>query len=366
MAYATGSGSSSSDLLVAIKNFAVSQGWTAAQFVPGSLLRLSKGICFVNIGLMTVNVNVFSGASGGSTVVADHCMTANLSTSFNTSSTTTWGQPNSPEPVAPLSYNFYPNSAIVNDLAGPFSSWFMFSGNGSTDPDYIHVVVRTASDRYTHFSFGMVDQKSLSHAGAAYVMGHNGIWYQDAQTLSQTTDNYALFNKPSQQPVPFAHSHKAGLYIPNAMPSGGTWSPTGMVTAGDLNSTRGFGNTELVRTYTPRDNQNDFLSGAGNDKANSLLDPVNYAYPSPYSGFAPFFALPAIVRNISGNQLCCVGDFPNVRLVNMQSIPVETEVLLGTDTWKIFPVMRYEEWVNQGIYYAPSTGVIGLAYKKNA
>ena len=364
MAYATGSGSTSSDLLLAIKNFAVSQGWTAAQYVSGSLLRLNKDACFVNIGLITQSINIFSGATGGSTVVTDHLLVANLSTSFNTSSATVWGQPNSPEAVSPPSYNFYPNSAIVNDLAGPFTSWFMFSGNGTTDPDYIHVVVRTAADRYTHFSFGMVDQKSLSHSGVAYVMGHNGIWYQDNQTLSQTTDSYALFNKPSQQPVPFAHVHHGGLYIPNALPSGGTWSSTGMVTYGDLNSVRGFGNTEVVRTFHPRDNQNDFLSGS-NDQANSLLDPINYAYPSPYSGFAPFFALPVIARNISGNQLCCVGDYPNVRLVNMQSIPVETEVALGTDTWKIFPILRYDEWVNQGIYYAPSTGVIGLAYKKN-
>jgi hypothetical protein len=243
----------------------------------------------------------------------------------------------------------------VNDLAGPFSSWWFFSG-GSSDPNYIHCVIRTAADRYTHFSFGQIDQKSMTHAVCSYVTGLSSVHWQDTSNQGY---NPPAANHPSQQAVPFASSGVV-VYSPDAFPSSGSWS-AGMATS---YAGVGYQNCEFMKTVKLRDSQAATFSAANPECR--LLDSLGFAYASSYSGYAPFYALPVLIRNNANGNLVYLGDFPNVRLINMQDISVETEIALGADTWKVFPIMRYDSFSNVGSTpCVPQTGPYGIAYKKN-
>lgn len=354
--YVTGSGSSCSDLLGAVKSFAESNGWTTDHYAAGVEWSAHKGIAHVNFGVFTVNVNAYDG-SGTLHVNTETYLRAAVSTSFSV--TTYYGQPGS------LSVNNTTTTGFdvsIGNLTGPFVEWFLFSGDGVSDPDYVHVVVQTGGETYCHFSFGLLDNKGLTHSGCAYIQGHNAVWFRNQSSL---TDFSISFNRPSKQPLGFAGSNPgAGFiqgsstiqgYAPDGFPNNANWPSTmfsHLSSAGKL--------TRLPLLVGADNPQGAFFS-----PANSLLDPVVMAQASTWSGYTVLWGIPLIVYETisTPNQYCYLGDFPNVRFLEMTGMVPQQELTIGTDVWKVFPVCRQENWATfEGAN--PSTGQYAYAYKK--
>lgn len=330
MAYSTGSGGSSTELLDAIQVFASAQGWTISSYLRGSYLKMSNGVAKIMIVPTSVSRDIYSGNSitGSRRSAPDAGLDGRLCSSF----------------TSDIRIDHQTNSSnvdvVIYDLTGPLVQWYLFAGNaGAGDPPYIHCVVQTAGDRYTHMSMGLVDKKNLTHGGAAYLVGHGDAWYQN-----NYTDYSPSFNFPQFKTVPFGNSC-GNIYVPDALPLTGGWT-----TMND-----GFNPT----MYTYDNPLAPFTLGV-TCRLNSC---VSMSSPSTYAGFSVLWAMPVILRNAAGS-LCYVGDFPNVRACNMETLTASQEINLGSDVWKVFPVQRQSNWSSVGVDPSPSTGQYGLAYKK--
>jgi len=358
VAYATGSAANLNEILAALQTFAAAQGWTIDKWTSGSnLLFMRKGQCFVAMQGATQALTTYPG--GVSTAVTDTVLRIALSTSITTSLTT---------------YNSHPGSIVttatdndrveVNDLIGPFAAYHFFSGNeGAGDPAYIHVVIQTASDRYQHFSIGNLDKKGLSHAGVGYAVGANRYWYRNTAGTDLTSASM-IFNDPTRHPTIFdgnntttvIGSATAQHHIPDALPV--SWS------AGVI-----LGNYTLAGTAMSLPLVNRSMRPANygvGSSANALLSNVVVSAVSQWSGNAVLWPLPVIIINPATSQLCYVGDYPNVRMLNMEGMGPGQEITYGSETWKVFPSMTQRAWGldRTAGFDGATSGQYALAYKK--
>lgn len=363
MAYSTGSGSTISDLLSAIKSFSESQGWSTDAYVAGSRWSAHKGICYVNFGVRT-GVSYAYGTSIGS-VTNDAGVTIStsmnifniaLATSYSSGVLTYFGQPGSPSSTNGSGFD-----VLVTNLSGPYVEWFMFSGGGG-DPDYVHVVIQTGGDTYKHLSFGMLDKKGMTHAGCAYVVGDGSLFWKSG----------GLYFGPGIQALPFVGGNYSqsfsfggprSHYAPDALPATPSWTSPffGHFRPQVSQSSLATGSQ---RTLVP---VNQPFQAYGNRGESGLLDPVMNSASTPWSGVSPMWSAPVIAQsNLSGNALCYIGDYPNVRILDLTALTPQEELALSGDTWKLFPMLRQENWSTTNYNVGPSTGQLGIAYKKIA
>lgn len=360
MAYSTGSGSTIADLLSAVKSFAEGQGWTTDAYTAGVLWSAHKGICYVNFGVRNgvpyqygTNIGTIVNDLGVPISTSMNIFSAALSSSYSSGVLTYWGQPGSPSSI-----NQSPYDVLVTNLTGPFVEWFMFSGGGG-DPDYVHVVVQTGGDTYKHFSFGMADKKGMTHAGCAYLVGDASIFWKNA----------GLYTGPGPQAYPFvggnynessAFGGPRSHYAPDALPATPSWVSPFFGHFRPQN-TSNLTTTGSLRTLSPV-NQPSLAYGA---KDCALLDPVLTSAASPWSGVSPMWSMPIIADSaLSGVARCYLGDYPNVRILDMTTLTHQEELSLSGDTWKLFPALRQENWSTSVYNVGPSTGQLGFAYKK--
>lgn len=358
MAYSTGSGTNLLAFMQALRDFAFGQGWTIAKWdTSGLLLFMSKGQCFASFhGIAGQTVVDFNNPPGNTS--PDSFIYGCLATSLNASSTTYWNQPGS---ILTSETSFARFN--TNDLQGSFASWHFFSGNGTTDPDYIHCSVQSAADRWTHISIGNVDKGSYTHSGVGYLSALNYTWTR-TDAGGPTTPNNG-YNDPSSTNPTGGHSlifggtygatgRSAGFYYaPNALPVGGGFAPIGSVQPGNYHMTfRGNNPGVLI---------------AGGSISTGFSDRAVLGIPTPVGQRTPLTALPLFVYNGSTlNQILHLGDYPNVRLCNMSGLVAGQEVAFGADTWKIFPLKRQSSWEAIGTVQACVSGQFGIAYKKVA
>ena len=175
------------DLLAIIRSFAVGQGWSVSydQITAKGQLGLSKLNCHVAIGSLrnsgdTADANVFSrtdSVNGGT--LTDSIIGLALGTSLTASNTKYWGHPGSI-----VTTNTDGDLVQVNDLTGPFSNVWLFSDTGG---NYIHIVVQSALERYTSFSFGNLDVKGATVPRCGYTTGMFHTWWPNNAVFSNNT-----------------------------------------------------------------------------------------------------------------------------------------------------------------------------------
>ena len=109
----------------------------------------------------------------------------------------------------------------------------------------------------------------------------------------------------------------------------------------------------------------DSPSGLTGNRAFGLNDFVARSAPASWSGYSPFWALPCIALSTRETTPAhmYLGDYPNVRLLEMSDLAPQQVLSLSSDDWMVFPVHRQEAWSTASGSRA-STGQYGLAYKK--
>lgn len=353
MAYANGSAATVDDLLEAIENFAIAGGWTIAKRAA-NLLFLEKGICKVT---MTRHTYTYTDRDGGGSVSkTDYSIGAALCTSINTALNTLDDHPGSL-----VTSETDSDSVHCNHLFDGVAEYHLFSGDtGAGDPDYIHCALRINATDWRHFSFGLVEQGLLTHSGAAFLIGNGGYFYAH---MAPATNNSLYYNRPSQAPIPFGrHSNVTirgcgvNVYAPDALPNVAGWaSMLSGLSAG----------TQVADTILPYSQPNVSWPGSGDTAQEGFVGMLQGAPQSQWGGNVALFTPPVLIFSTTLGRACYIGDFPGVRLLNMEGMQPGDEITLGGDTWFVCPTGRQQPWSTQAdLGYQYSTGHYAVAYKK--
>lgn len=354
MAFQQTTASDVKDLLSVINSFAQSQGWTEVfnDIVANGQLGIEKGNAHITLGekpgenpiARTDEVN------GGTVNDATLYMVANHS--INPATQTYWGQPNSI-----ITSQTDDDNVFNNDLAGSFSNvWLYSNATGS----YIHVVVQSSANRYTSFSFGVLDKKGMSNPDVAYVSGMFYEWWPGVNPYAGTISAAWIY--------PTSVEHAIGFFGENDLTSSVRkngvmlFIPDGVIDP-VLGFTDGDFQTLSIDRIMQRGDDKDFAIVNGDGK---MLDHFLAVDNSLTTGGIPMSGLG--VRYIENNITTYVGDYPDVRLVNMTNINPAQEIKFGADTWQCFPLKRKGDRSETtfGVNPQPNTNSIeyGIAIKK--
>jgi hypothetical protein len=248
--------------------------------------------------------------------------------------------------------------ARVNDMGGPFSNVWMFSpANG----DAINVVIQTAADRFTHFSFGFLDPRGMHETDVAYVSGLYWFWWRDRENYQ---NNNSPFNNPG------AGEHQIGVFgdrheVHHAIPDGLLDPAFNFRDGGWV--TQDSGNAPNVWQTCTRFFRR--IDGT-NETHGYMLDFFMAVDNQAQTGGVALHALPVIVYSIARDAKAYIGEFYDIRLCNMSGLAIAQTLSFADDEWMVFPLKQLgtpEATMNSvapqpycnSIYY-------GLAYRKVA
>lgn len=357
MSYLLTSASDWRDLLSVIKSFAVANGWTAVydQIAAKGQLGLSKLNCHCALGSIrssasdVADANTFNRTDSvnGGTVVDTYIVMA-LGTSLSAGTTRYWGHPGS----IVTTYNDA-DRVPVNDLTGPFTNVWLFT---PADGNAIHVVVQSAAERFTHFSFGNLDVRGLNQPRCGYAGGMDHIWWPDH--ADYTSNSSCDFNY-----VEGAHS----WYVNGNDNVLNVHIPTGL-----LNTAYTWGVTApvILKTIDNTFSLEDVRSGHYTSSAGNLLDFFMTIQNQETAGGIPLHSLPMMFSNGGTDTgiMAWLGELPDTRLVNMANLNPGQEIKYGADIWTCFPWKQKGLWANSN--YGPNglpicnTQDYGIAFKK--
>lgn len=304
--YSTGTASGPKAVLQALATFATSAGFTIdysnTYSGVGWWLAVHKGSCYLNFVADTGDTQItIFGATG-----------YNSSNSYS-------AQPG----TSPNSNN------VCNSGTGPYTGYHFFSTTGSAP--YLHVVIERSAGIFAHFQGG-----SLNAVGSAspctYIQMTNWSY----------TGYYASFPEGNGGAFPW------GSY--------GSYGYVGVT----VDST--------FRWFRPNNSQparSVWMAQISNPGWALALDSLVYKSPNTFNGLAALLPVEVFVERAVGNLYAYVGDAPDQRMMNMQNNNPKDEITIGSDTWKIFPMISNSPITNTG-NAAPSSGVYAIAFRKNA
>lgn len=307
MAYETGSASSPSDLLDKLRAFLLTNGWTINSFITvgsGKRLHVQKGACYFNFrsyhgetlsnanDLNNQNISGFWGIGG---YPSDGYSGAN-----------NWNS----QPGCPL-YGPYYRGGYANQLSSAIPTYHFFT---YTDITEVHVVIEFVTGKFQHINFGDLQKYNASALGGRWMSMPTGVDEQLPQ-ISGVDYNYGAASM-----VPFRCS---------------AYTATGIF------------QSSLVRVNI--DNHDGWAFDANNSSYGAspiaAVGPHYYnqdletATTSPYSWQTQL--LPYVIGIVRSNaSVSPFGEIKHLRELDITNYIEGEEIVLGPDTWKVFPVYQ--------------------------
>lgn len=328
MAYETGTATDIEDLVSKLFTFATGLSttpWTQDELdTANDTATLHRGSCYVSFRWAAANTNLgvyqSLGFAGSGSDPHQH--------------TDDSGEGDAGVPSTGRRVNF--------TSVGPYTAYHFFAGEGSTP--YIHIVVEIDSGRFRHFGFGNVI-KLFSFTGGEYSYAH----YWDQATGS-------IDNPPSA-------SHSVGLEGLRAVASN--------LATMHLESFEDQGVDEKwvcfsiynVPCGTDRagETRRTVVGGWRGSFWGYYLGWMRYSSPNAYK---PFIPIPIVYvdKVAAPDTWRWMGEQPDVSIMNMHGFTPGQEVTIGSDAWKVFPLVKKqyllgdtEESWNSGIAYKKIT-----------
>jgi hypothetical protein len=330
MAYATGSASSCVAVLQALATFATSNGWSIDYSGTASgyawVINIHKGSTYLNLAVPTGDGQIdLYGATG------------------YTAGAPTGSHPNSSQRLSVLPGVTYPSGAKTLN-AGPYTAYHFFSSSSGT---YLHALIEVSVGVYAHIHAG-----ALSAAGGASPATYLSIssWYTYApqnqyDSNPSTPDNYYSGKPFCADVASYSASPQTTTLLGCTVDSTFRWF------AGAQGSSPARLKDLGVSGYT----------GYGYGFARS----AHQSTPNTFNGLPVLIPIPFFAERAAGNIYSYVGDAPDVRQVNMANNNAKDEITIGSDVWKLFPIIANNPTINtQGA--AASSYPYGLAFKKSA
>lgn len=360
MAFQQTSASDWRDLLSVIAAFAVGQGWTKVYDTISTTgqVGLSKDNCHVAIGEFRSDTTALTPethddlVNGGT--IQDARIIASLGTSLDPNNPWYWGHPGSPQ-TNYGSTSTQRNWCHFNDVIGPISNVWLFS---DAQGDYIHVVAQGAAERYTHFSFGSLDRKGMTHPKPGYVTGVYWTWWPD-DVDGPADSTYSPNDIADANNDTFLD---LTIYSYHCFIASGTLNPNLGFTDGPFVS-----RTSMMNPLALGNNKATHTGGV-TATTDHMLDYFLAVENQMTTGGVPLMSLPFIYTGGSASETCFMGEMPDVRIVSIRNLNPGQEIKYGNEVWQVFPVKRKTEHAETKSGTNPgeeaSSYKWGLAYKK--
>lgn len=315
MAYQTGTATSPADLLDKLRIFAAANGFTVnywgdrtAGTAPRKALHLTAGV---------VNVAFHSDSAAGTAIIPGHFIEVH--------SHNAWEAGKGTESQTERS-----RAVTCNDLTGPYQAYH-FIVNGAGPTPHIAVIVETSAGTFKHFGAGKLEGFGALATGV-YV-------YASAWSLH-----------PSYIDKPVSPDH----CFPFCSYEGSRRAGYGTVVRADSD-------TISPRWYTPSppSGSDALLGGFRELNSRATVKLPFYAGASDRTGRA--ILTPCLIAGFRGAGFYSwLGQPPNMRWIRLKYLDPGEVLTIGTDQWKVFPVIRKNGGVGQ-----PNSDDFGYAYRIN-
>lgn len=332
MAYQESTPVSVSDILNIISTFAVGLGWTEARnntFTSGSTTR--RILSLSRSGFDHVHVFGVLNASDYSQIYTQRSVTIN----------------NALDAVAQPNRSKYSQTNLLSN--GPYMKLYLF-GEGGANP-YVHCVIEHAAGRYRHFGFGELVKKG-TWTGGGYAYGQYILQQANSSTPGIPNNGNHL--------QPFSMASNSSTTI--AYYNGGLRCDECDATANGL--------AGIDDRYLDYNNLASRKVGTGFVAQQTATDfpyvqdamGCQVVGRSDYNQRTHLLRLSHFVSRASGYRTY-IGEPPALRAIDMTAFSATEEFVLGSDTWKVFPLTRKGD-VDDAGSNNESSGAYALAYKK--
>lgn len=331
MTYATGTATDLEDLLAKLSTFAVTThgGWTQGYLnTTNGWFELHKGNLSVSFkwtkAATPQHLSVHQATAFVGVGTAPGAHTADSGNGFNT---TTTGHTNA---------NLLTERCVSQIGNGPYPAYYFFGGT-----DYIHVVVETVTGTFRHFGFGTIDKFGDNWVGGEYAYGH----FQEQATngLAVDPNTQVLFDgvgATSERLISATIRIASGL----ANQGAAVWGVVNtLASASLLNDTAGNVRRQI---------HGGFRCGMAARGFGNMSGSIS-------NGQIPLYSISAFYRDPSNARVYLLGYMPDIRAVNVRNFEPAQEVVIGSDTWKIFPMS-----IRTNAAVAGRTFNSGIAYRK--
>lgn len=317
--YETGTATDVNDLLSKLRTFAVANGWTENNFGTrttgtGNALQINKGGSYV-----TFRTDNAAGT------------TADPSPRMGCYAHDTYSGGNGTELQANASA-----FCMANGMPGPFTAYHFISGT-ERGAEYLYVIVEVAAGIFKHFGTGTLMKMGAITSGQ-FVFGST--WNYTVSILDQKDDQ--------RHNVPFDTHETSALRS----------RPGGNFRVDAESITWRWMDCSANPTTATRGMRGGFRTVSGGSSSGGLNVMFSYA-ASLLTGRNMFFPC-FLLGERTGGLLNPLGAPPGVRFANLTSLEPNQVVTIGSDNWKVFPLIRKNGGVGQ-----VNSGVYGYAYKVN-
>lgn len=214
----------------------------------------------------------------------------------------------------------------ANALTGPYQGYDFFSDDGTTPP-YLYVVVETAAGEFKHFGMGKLESFGQLNTGAFFY----------ACQWDYGTDDIDIFWDRDHS-IPFdSYENSAARISLTVRADSDTISPRWYTPVGSTDSLRGGFRV---------------TSGAASQVRLPMLSSA-----SQLTGRTPLTPC-LITGSRTGGLYSPLGMPPNMRWVALDYLDPGAVLAIGTDQWKVFPVIRKNGGPGQ-----PNSERFGYAFK---
>lgn len=215
-----------------------------------------------------------------------------------------------------------------NALTGPYQGYDFFTGQGADGP-YLYAAVETAAGFFKHFGMGVLDKFGAFNTGSFV---HATVWQYDPTAINDWTSFRHSVPFDSREVV--SSNNGVSLYI------------------------RGDSDTVSPRWFNPQ--ATPFIRGGfRNTSVGTFVRTPVIGSASLRTGRSPL--IPCIITGErTGGLYSPLGSPPGMRWVAMDYLDPGGVLTIGTDTWKVFPIIR-----KYGAAGQPNSDRFGYAYKMN-
>lgn len=320
------------DLLIAIRNHLSTYGWT---------------ILADNTGAGTPSLEVTNGLGNSfilSTSTSNH--TDAVTGAFTNRNLTLAYQKSDIGLAAG-----YSTTVLANDFTAPFSNVWIISDDAAT---YCHVIVQVSAARYSHATFGNIDNRGIHTAEVSLVAG---MYYEYWRASTVPGSSNSNLNSPSDgvhtRGITFESTARYRLGLPD-----GLLDPA-------LNFTDGAIDGAVARSLTAYYYTDPIFSA---NNATRLLDYFSNMTNDAYTGGVNIAPLPIVVYDAATTNAAYIGDVPGIGLVNMFGLSPGQVLTFGAEEWIVFPQKQMGSYAASQVGSNPinecNSVMYGIAYRK--
>jgi len=305
MAYFTGTANNPADLLLTLKSHAESIGWITDRS------STDEWCCHNSSGYWSIKA-------------FNDRMELCGNTGFNHSAT--WD--NQPGSSKVNHYSSYKYPTRYDLSAAAFIAYHVFAS-----ADYLHLTTEIASGQFRPCFIGTLDKRGAVYSGGHYVCGFK----QDMQSGNLSDTSYVSY------PFDFGNALNKYYYSSHVRVDGqdGAPSPDWL-----FFSPPTWGNTPNKAIGLGRGYRSDYHPCA------LLVETSSNAL----SGGT--LLIPCTIYTVGAeNRTRLIGEVPDFRICRMDYLSAGDTVMIGSETWRVFPPFERTALDNQG------SGMVGYAYK---